>query len=133
MEAHTKRASRYSLWIGLIILSQLAACGGGGGGGGSSAAPPPPPVQTTPQMLIEAHRIPPIEAIGSDNQSVYLASQFELSRYNKITGARDVLTGNLIDAQLLPSCGEIGIVDHAKDLIKGFSLAEEVRKQGSVH
>lgn len=113
------RTPKRLMWIGLFLLSQIVACGGGGGGGGGGTPPPPPPPpQPSPEMLIGAQQIPPITSIGSDSVYVYLASQHELSKYNKVTGVREVLTGNLIDPQLLASCGEIGVVDFATDLIK---------------
>lgn len=102
------------LFVSLTLL--LAGCGGGGGGSGGD--PGTPPQEASPELLISAHLIPPIEAIGSDNTYVYLASEFELSRYNKATAAREVLTGNLVDPLLSASCGETGFVDFPKDMIK---------------
>ena len=77
--------------IGILLSISLTACGGESNP--QSSLPP----QIAPELLIDSHVIPHVNAITSDQNYLYLATQFELIRYDKVTGIREVLAGNLVD------------------------------------
>jgi hypothetical protein len=90
-----KSAGIFAILSATFVLNDC-----GGGSGGTTSAPPPPPPPPPVELFVGAHLIPQIGSTGSDDTSVYVASQFEIIQIDKVTGARRPVIGAVIDPSI---------------------------------